>query len=63
MKMVISLNELNNSDNLEDGRPSNILFTYYVTSPEYYMHFEPRTPQYKDLKTGTITSLILAITD
>ena len=26
-KMIISLNELNNSDNLEDGRPSNVLFT------------------------------------
>ena len=44
MKVVISLNELNNSDNLEDGRPSNILFTYYMTSLEYYMHFEPRNP-------------------
>ena len=31
-KMIISLNELDNSDNLEDGRPSNILFTYFVTS-------------------------------
>ena len=58
-KMVISLNELDNSDNLEDGRPSNILFTYYVTSPEYYMCLEPCTPQYKD----TITSLTLAIED
>ena len=44
MKVVISLNELNNSDNLEDGRPSNILFTYYMTSLEYYMHFEPCNP-------------------
>ena len=34
-KMVISLNELDNSDNVEDGRPSNTLFTYYVTGPEY----------------------------
>ena len=32
MKIMISLNELDNSDNLEDGRPSNVLFTYYVTS-------------------------------
>ena len=32
MKMIISLNELNNSYNLEDGRPSNVSFTYYVTS-------------------------------
>ena len=43
-KMVISLNELNNSDNLEDGQPSNTLFTYYVTGPEYSMRFKPRTP-------------------
>ena len=62
-KMVISLNELDNSDKLEDGRPSNILFTYYVASPEYYTRFEARTPQYKDLNNGTITSLTLAITD
>ena len=30
-EMVISLNELDNSNNLEDGRPSSTLFTYYVT--------------------------------
>ena len=62
-KMVISLNELNNSDNIEDGRPSNSLFTYYVTGPEYSTHFEPRTPQYKKLKSGMINSLSLKITD
>ena len=61
--MTFSLNELDNSDNLEDGRPSNTLFTYYVTSPEYSTHFEPCTPQYKALKNGMITSLTLAITD
>ena len=49
MKMIISLNELDNSDNLEDGRPNIILFTYYVTSSERYMLFEPQTPQYKAL--------------
>ena len=62
-KMVISLNKLNNSDNLEDGRPSNTLFTYYVTSPEYYMRFKPRNPQYIKLKYGEIVSLTLKITD
>ena len=62
-KMTISLNKLDNSDNLEDCRPSNTLFTYYVTGPEFSMHFEPRTPQYKKLKNGTITSLTLSITD
>ena len=43
-KVAISLNELDNSDNLEDGRPSNTLFTYYVTSPEDFMRFEPPQP-------------------
>ena len=62
-KMVISLNELDNSDNLEDRQPSNTLFTYYVTSPEYFTCFKPVTPQYKKLKNDTITSLTLKITD
>ena len=62
-KISISLNELNNSDNLEDGKPSNTLFTYFVTSSECYMLFEPQTPRYKKLKNDTITSLTLAITD
>ena len=43
-KVALSLNELDNSDNLEDGRPSNTLFTYYVASPERYKHFEPHNP-------------------
>ena len=62
-KMVISLNELDNSDNLEDSRPSNTLFMYYVTSPEYFMCFKLHTPEYEKLKNGMITSLTLAITD
>ena len=62
-KMTISLNELDNSDNLEDGLPSNALLTYYVTSPEYSTRFEPHTPQYKKLKNGEIISLTLRITD
>ena len=63
MKMIISLNELNDSDNLEDGRPSNVSFVYHVTSSECYTLFEPQTPQCKKLKNDTITSLTLAITD
>ena len=61
-KISITLNELNNSDNLKDGKLSNTLFTYFVTSPEYFTHFEPQSPQYKKLKNDTITSLTLAIT-
>ena len=62
-KITISLNELDNSDNLEDGKRSNVLFTHYVTSSECYTLFEPQSPQYKKLKNDTIISLTLAITD
>ena len=49
-KVVISLNELNNSDNLEDGKPSDAIFTYYVTSSEYSTRFEPVTPNIRNLR-------------
>ena len=62
-EMIINLDELNNSINLKDGRPSNSLLTYYVTSNEDFMHFEPQNPQYKKLKKGEFTSLNLRITD
>ena len=62
-KVVISLNELDNSDNLEDGRPSNTLFAYYVTSSEDFTSFEPGNPHYMKLKNGEFTSLNLKIKD
>ena len=62
-EMVISLNELDNSDNLEDGRPSSTLFTYYVIDPKDFMNFRPVTLQYKKLKNGELASLNLRITD
>ena len=62
-QMVISLNELDNSDNLKDGRPSSTLFTYYVIDPEDFTNFGSVTPQYKELKNGKLTSLNLRITD
>ena len=61
--MILNLNELDNSDNLKDGRSSNELLTYHVTSNEDFTHFEPHNPQYKKLKNDTITSLTLKITD
>ena len=60
--MIFNLNELDNSGNLKDGRPSNALFTYYVSGLKDFMHFEPQTPQYKKLKGGQIVSLTLRIT-
>ena len=62
-EITLNLDELNNSDNLKDGRPSNSLLTYYVTSNEDFMHFEPQTPQYKKLRNGELTSLNLRIAD
>ena len=48
-EMIINLDELNNSVNLKNGRPSNELLTYHVTSDEDFTHFEPQNPQYKKL--------------
>ena len=62
-EITLNLDELNNSDNLKDGRPSNSLLTYYMTSNEDFMCFQPQTPQYKKLKNGEFTSLTLRITD
>ena len=61
--MIFNLNELNDSGNLKDGRPSDALFTYYVYNSKDFTHFEPQTPQYKKLKSGEFTSLNLRITD
>ena len=60
---TLNLNELNNSDNLKDGRPSNELLTYHVTDDKDFTCFEPQTPQYRKLKKGEFTSLNLRITD
>ena len=62
-EMIINLDELNNSNNLEDGHPRNSLLTYHVTDDKDFMHFEPRTPQYRKLKNGEFTSLTLRIMD
>ena len=62
-EITLNLDELNNSDNLKDGRPSNSLLTYHATSNEDFMHFEPQKPQYKKLKNGEFTSLTLRIAD
>ena len=62
-EITLNLDELNNSDNLKDGRPSNSLLTYYVNAHEDFTRFEPQTLQYKKLKNGEFTSLNLRITD
>ena len=62
-EITLNLDELNNSDNLKDGRPSNELLTYHVTDDKDFTRFEPQTPQYRKLKNGEFTSLNLRITD
>ena len=61
-EMIINLDELNNSVNLKDGRPSNKLLTYYVTDDKDFTHFEPQNPSTK-LQNGEFTSLNLRIMD
>ena len=61
-EITLNYDELDNSDNLKDGRPSNSLLTYYVTSNEDFTHFEPQNPQYKKLKNREFTSINLRIT-
>ena len=53
-EMILNLDELDNSDILEDGRPSNSLLTYHVTSYEDFTPFEPHIPQYKKLKMESL---------
>ena len=62
-EITLNLDELDNGDNLKDGRPSNSLLTYYVTDDKDFTRFEPQNPQYKKLKNGEFTSLNLRITD
>ena len=42
--IIFNLDELDNTNNLEDGRPSNSLLTYHVTSNEDFTSFQPQTP-------------------
>ena len=62
-EMTLNLDELNNSDNLKDGKPSNELLTYHVTDDKDFTCFKPQTPQYRKLKNGEFTSLNLRIMD
>ena len=46
-EITLNLDELNNSDILKDGRPSNELLTYHVTDDKDFTHFEPQSSQYR----------------
>ena len=49
-EITLNLNELNNSDNLKDGRPSNELLTYHVTDDKDFTCFEPNPNNTKNLE-------------
>ena len=54
MEMIINLDELNNSNNLEDGHPSNTLFTYHVDAHKDFTHFEPTPHSTRNLKMESL---------
>ena len=58
-EITLNLDELDNSNNLEDGRPGNSLLTYHVTSNEDFTCFKPCTTQYEKLKNDTSSLLTL----
>ena len=53
-EITLNLNELNNSDNLKDGRPSNKLLTYHVTSNEDLHVSNPKPHNIGNLKTENL---------
>ena len=53
-EITLNLNELSNSVNLKDGRPSNELLTYHVTDDKDFTHFEPQNPTTRNLKTENL---------
>ena len=62
-QFVVDDQVIKKNNNLEDGHPSNTLFTYHVTDDKDFTCFEPCTPQYRKLKNGEFTSLTLRIMD
>ena len=54
-EMTLNLDELDNTDNLEDGRLSNAILTFHVDAHKDFTRFEPHTKQYKKLKNGEFT--------
>ena len=53
-EIIINLDELNNSNNLEDGHPSNALFTYHMTDDQDFTCFEPKPSNIGNLKMESL---------
>ena len=63
MEVVFSLDELDNTDFLEDRNLSNVLLRHHVTANGEFTSFEPVAPQYNKLNKGEFASLTLRIMD
>ena len=53
-EITLNLDELNNSDNLKDGRPSNKLLTYHVTDDKDFTHLNPKPFNIGNLKMESL---------
>ena len=62
-EMLLNLDKLNNIDNLENGRLSNVLLRYQMTGSEEFMHLEPVASQYRRLRNKGFAFITLAITE
>ena len=62
-EMILNLDEPDNTDNLEDGKCSNIYYRYHVTDSLKFTQLATYAPQYKRLKNGEFTSPTLRIMD
>lgn len=62
-KLNFQLNELDNTNNLLDGRLCNNLMTYHVEGYDDVTRVEPKHPRYKKLKSGVFQSLTMRITN
>ena len=60
-EMIINLDELDNTNNLEDGRPSNSLLTYHVTSNEDLRVSIPKPHNTRNLKTESLLTTFLTL--
>ena len=59
--MVLNLQELDDTNNLKDGKPGNTLLTYHVMTCDNFTQFKPDTPQYNKLKKRELIFLALKV--
>ena len=53
-KITLNLDELDNNDNLKDGKPRNSLLTYHVTDDKDFPRFEPQPHNFGNLRMESL---------